>query len=109
MKKKSRGLTDIQRAAWAHAHYIVHHGTAEDAARFMTHPRNIKNTPAEALHQVQLMARRRVPTWEQAEAAVFSSSDSSCENLDPHTRHRTDIVPCRPKKKVNTTGMEIWI
>ena len=94
-KAKPRGLTDAQRAAWAHAHYIINHGTVEEASRFLTHPRTVERTPAEALHQIKVMARRRVPTWEQAAAAVFSSSDSSCESPAPHDRLSTNIIPRR--------------
>ena len=77
-KPKQTALTDAQRAAWAHAHYIIHHGTNEDAARFLTHPKLVRNTPSDALHRVRVMAAMRVPTWDEAAAAVFSSS-SSCE------------------------------
>ena len=36
-KSKSTNLTDAQRAAWAHAHYIIHHGTQHDAVRLLQH------------------------------------------------------------------------
>ena len=73
-KKKTSTLTDGQRAAWAHAHFIINHGTYEDAAKFLTHQKNVARTPAAALHEVKVMARRRVPTWKEAKEAVFSSS-----------------------------------
>ena len=92
-KPKTRGLTDGQRAAWAHTHYIINHGSANDAARFLTFPKNVNHTPTEALHQVRVMARRRVPTWEQAKDTIFSSSESSIESLVAHTRLCTNIIP----------------
>ena len=73
-KSKSTGLTEAQRAAYAHAHYIIHHGTKADAARFLTYPTNVTNTPTTALDEIRLMAAMQVPTWEQAAAVVFSSS-----------------------------------
>ena len=75
-KLKTTILSDAQRAAWAHAHYIINHGTNDDAKRFMTHLKNIKYTPADALKEIRKMAARRIPTWEEAAAAVFSSSSS---------------------------------
>ena len=77
--RKPARLTNAQRAAWAHAHYIIHHGTNSDAVKFMTHQKNVENTPAEALYKIRVMARRTVPTWEQAAAVLFSSSDSSSD------------------------------
>ena len=73
-ESKNSVLTDKQRAAWAHAHYIAHHGTASEAARFLTDKSNIINTPAELLGKVKVIAKMKVPTWEEAAAAVFSSS-----------------------------------
>ena len=75
-KPKAATRTDTQRAAWAHAHFIIHHGTGDDAQRFMSHPKNITDTPADALHEVHKMAAMRIPTWKEAKAAVFSSSSS---------------------------------
>ena len=48
-KAKIAGYTDAQRAAWAHAHYIVHHGTPAEAARLLTFPNIVANTPKETL------------------------------------------------------------
>ena len=74
-------LTDEQRTAWAHAHFIINHGTASDAARFLTHKFNTINTPIEALHKVKMLARMKVPTWEEAAEAVFSSSSEDSAEL----------------------------
>ena len=101
-KKKAKGLTDGQRAAWAHAHYIINHGSADDAARFLTFPKNVNRTPPEALHQIRVMARRRVPTWGQAKDAIFSSSESSMESLATHTRLCTSIIPRRVDEPSDT-------
>ena len=92
-KKKSGRLTDAQRAAWAYAHFIINHGSNADAAKFLTHQKNVDNTPDEVLHKIRVMARRQVPTWEQAAAAVFSSSDSSSNEsigstVQIHTLHQ---------------------
>ena len=100
-KKKITRLTDAQRAAWAHAHFIVNHGTNLDAAKFLTHKKIVAQTPAEDLHKIRVMARRRVPTWQQAEAAVFSSSESSEESAEPITRD-----PAPPNTARETTEDE---
>ena len=34
-KKKRKGLTDKQRAAEAHAHFTVHHGSAQEAEKLL--------------------------------------------------------------------------
>lgn len=64
------------------------HGTNADTAKFLSHQKNVTRTPADALHKIRVMARRQVPTWEQAAAAAFSSSESSSEEslglTDPH-------------------------
>ena len=86
-KKKSKtrktvGLSDKQRAAWARAHYIINHGSAKDAAQFLTLHKNVENTPTEALRKIRIMVRNRIPTWEEAAAAVFRSTDESlCQRL----------------------------
>ena len=51
-----------QRSEWAHAHFIIHHGTNADTAQFLTHPRNVKNTPVDALKEIRVMSVERVPT-----------------------------------------------
>ena len=85
-KKKGKSkpiiLTDAQRAAWAHAHFIIHHGTNQDAARLLTHQLTVQNTPAAALKEIRRMAAMRIPTWTEAAAAVFSSSDESDNSLE---------------------------
>ena len=60
--------------------YVINHGNAKDVARFLMHQSNVDNTPAEALRKIQQMTRYRVPTWEEAAAAVFSSTDESLDN-----------------------------
>ena len=64
---------------WAHAHFIIHHGTLADAARFLTHPRNVANTPTTTLDEIRLMSKMQIPTWDQAAAAMFSSSSDSSD------------------------------
>ena len=41
-KKQHKGLTDKQRAAEAHAHYVIHHGTNRDADKFLQHIRMLR-------------------------------------------------------------------
>ena len=93
-ESKNSVLTDKQRAAWAHAHYIVHHGTASEAARFLTDKSNIINTPAELLGKVKVIAKMKVPTWEEAAAAVFSSSSE--ESSDMMTTTAATSTPAKP-------------
>ena len=81
-KLKKPCLADAQRAAWAHAHFIVHHGDAADARRFLTHPKIVADTPAGTLAEVRKLAAMWVPIWEQAAALVFSSSDNSDGTID---------------------------
>ena len=92
-KKKSKpaSLNDAQRAAWAHAHYIIHHGTNHDAARLLTHQKIARNIPAAALGRIRKMAARRVPTWTHANMAVFSSSDDSDIGSEPPTNIDTSL------------------
>ena len=103
-KAKTTKLSDAQRAAWAHAHFIIHHGTKEDAKRFMLHPKNIKNTPADALTKVRKMAAQRFPTWEEAKAAVFSSSSS--DESDDTARTPTNLSATTTYKA--TTCVPTW-
>ena len=51
----TRGLTDKQRATFAHAHYIIHHGTAKSAAKFMQNKSNTANASAEMLNKLKQM------------------------------------------------------
>ena len=109
-KTKTVTRTDAQRAAWAHAHFIIHHGTGDDAKRFMSHPKNIANTPEDALHEVQKMAAMRIPTWAEAAAAVFSSSSSE-DSLD--VANETGLQPAGPTewdtkaKDIDISGAKI--
>jgi len=86
---KSTSLTDAQRAAWAHAHYIIHHGTTHDAARLLMHQKIVRDIPPTALESIRRMAAMRVPTWEQAAAVVFSSSEDSDDSLEASARDPT--------------------
>ena len=98
-KVKEAALTDAQRAAWAHAHYIIHHGTKDDAARLLTNTRVARNIPAAALKSIRGMAIARVPTWEQAAAAVFSSSGESDDSIDT----TSDTVSTSASQTINVT------
>ena len=100
-KCKPPTLTNAQRAAWAHAHYIVHHGTNQDAARLMKNQQVVKNIPAAELAIIKRMAASRIPTWEQAAAAVFSSSEESDTTLEnsPSPLMHTSITPAAPSSK----------
>ena len=97
-KKKSKppSLTDAQRAAWAHAHYIINHGTANDAARLLAHQKTARNIPEEALSKIRRMAAMRVPSWSQAKVEVFSSScsESSASSIDEHSSAITHTLNC---------------
>ena len=95
-KKESKGLTDKQRRAEAHAHFIVHHGSATNASQFLQIKSNCNNISADTLNSLRRMTKcpppspqlatttitplptpaekRTLPTWKEAEAAVFSSS-----------------------------------
>ena len=106
---KPKGLTDAQRAAEAHAHYIINHGTEADAEKFIKH-RRIRNVCTDTLSTLQGMRnavkvvttapstscttptapapqamRRpvRTPTWKEAAVAVFSSSSEEGLALTP--------------------------
>ena len=48
-KKKPKGWTDKQRAKEAHAHWIMHHGTAQDAKQFLNLKANTDNVTAETI------------------------------------------------------------
>ena len=52
--QKSKGLTHKQRAAEAHAHYLIHHGSAQEASRFLQHS-NAKCISAITLNSLRLM------------------------------------------------------
>ena len=87
-KLKSKGLSTEQRAAWAHAHYIVNHGTVDDALKFLKQTKTVANTPHETLAELKKMCLQQPPTWAEAEAAVFdstltSSSDTSSLWAEP--------------------------
>ena len=75
-KVKRKGLTDKQRGAEAHAHFILNHGKPSDAARYLQHKASANTTEA-TRHKLTCMARTQAPTWEEANEAVFSSDDSS--------------------------------
>ena len=68
-KKANSGYTDAQRAAFAHAHFIVHHGTKADATRFLAHAKNVNNTPATILAQVKEMVTTQRPAQVQTVTA----------------------------------------
>ena len=77
-KAKPKGLTTPQRAAWAHAHYIVNHGTAADAQQFLSNHIRAGNAPLETLKALkQMCPAPHLPTWDEARAAVFDSTFSS--------------------------------
>ena len=46
-KKKHEQWTDKQRKTWAQAHHIYHHGTAADAAKFLSIKSNARNIPGD--------------------------------------------------------------
>ena len=41
-KSESTGLINVKRSAWTHPHYIIHHGSADDAKFFLKHPTSVK-------------------------------------------------------------------
>ena len=74
--RKERALTDKQRKAVAHAHYVRHHGTVMDAVRLLRG--NTTNIPTAMMDKLAARASEgKVPTWDVAVAEVFSSSDDS--------------------------------
>ena len=153
-KSKATGLTDKQRAAEAHAHYVIHHGAEKDAAKFLQHPR-IRNVCAATLATLKGMcvdddscagkwvgagmdrswmptdtealissppgtpttpcappSQNRtkkippIPTWEEAAAAVFSSSsDESLASTPPPspTTPETSLGACAVQLTAQTT------
>jgi len=93
-KKKAKTWTTKQCATNAAAHYIVNHGTAEDAHNFLQNKINARNTPADMLAQLDKLKEKHnplppVPTWEQADAAVFSSS---CDSSYAYDNSSDDIT-----------------
>ena len=56
-KKKTKrvGWTDKQRTKWAHAHWIIHHGTAQEAKQFLQLKDNTNNVPEETIAALTLM------------------------------------------------------
>ena len=96
-KKKTRVLwTDKQRQAEAHAHYIIHHGSATDAVRFLRGDNNT-DISAATTDNLRLLAAKAtktsVPTWSEAAALIFSSSDDSLQpdNLQS-TSHDSSLM-----------------
>ena len=87
-KEKKRSLTTKQRAAWAHAHYILHHGTATDAANFLENHNKVSNTSGPTISKLKQMRIIPLPAWEQANGILFSSSDESSSFSSPtRTQH----------------------
>ena len=77
--RRERTLTNKQRRANAHAHYIGRHDTPLDAVRFLEG--DTANTPAATLEEVKLLAAKAtktvIPTWSDAAAMLFSCSGDS--------------------------------
>ena len=106
-KPKATGLTDSQRAAWAHAHFIIHHGTPADAARFLTHQRTVDNTPVDALADIRKMAQKAAletaiaEAMEEVAAPIATTPDTtstltttnSSTNPDRNGTTRTQVQP----------------
>ena len=53
-KKKRVTLTDKQRSAWASAHYIVHHGSTQEAEKLLR-SKMAANLSAEMVSQLKAM------------------------------------------------------
>jgi hypothetical protein len=53
--KKRKQPTTKQRNAWAHAHFIIHHDTAADAAEFLKHNHNAANISKETQDELKQM------------------------------------------------------
>ena len=120
-KAKSKGPTDAQRAAWAHAHYIIHHGTAADATRFLKYPQTVANTPPEALNEVRVLARvsldasaparkpkMSMPTKTSANSTTAPTTLTSVSEIIATTvTHGMDITPTA--KSVTSSGRHIAI
>ena len=89
--KKRQHLTDKQRQSEAHAHFILHHGSAADAARFMHLPSNVKNTSDETLTALKQMLTPPPlsPTPAQEKATEPSDKESAWSQVAP-IPHRHD-------------------
>ena len=73
-KKKKKQLTDKQRQVWAHAHFIINHGTATDARQFLQVKENTRNIDEETATALQLMCTDNA---EQQTATVATAAAAS--------------------------------
>ena len=113
--KPAPSLTDKQRSAEAHAHYILHHGSTPDAAHFLqknARARNISTTTATALQRMcsgttttSAMSKKipPIPTWDEAAAAVFSSSSEESLASPPSSPPPITCTPSRATSDVQMT------
>ena len=54
-KTKRKGLTDKQRVKEAHTHWIVHHGTTQEAKQFLKLKANTNNVSVDTIASLTLM------------------------------------------------------
>ena len=108
VKNERKALTQKQRVANARAHYIVHHGNAEDAVRFLRNEQQVTNTPCDLLTELKQMCVIPAPAWAVAEAAIFSSSESSLSIntslMTPNTNSGDDVLSNPPVTVLSPTG-----
>ena len=91
-KLKRKPWTNKQRSAWAHAHFIINHGTATDAARFLSSEHATDVTP-EVFNQIYQKS-----TSEQPPTAPTTTSPPSKSTLPA-----TPTTP-RPTYRPATAG-----
>ena len=89
---KRKPLTNNQRAAWAHAHYIIHHGSPADDDRFLK-SKNTVDISSDARGQLRLETDMQ-PQYTCTDnhqttstTIVNDSNDPSSPSKDHHRRH----------------------
>ena len=86
--KKQQSLTNKQRQARAHAHYIINHGSSSDAARFLCSER-VKSIPPDTFNEIYRMCVN-----ESASTTISPpvKPTSSAPSTTPCPPSRTDIT-----------------
>ena len=102
-KLKPRQLTDKQRAAEAHAHFIIHHGTAADAEKFQKHHR-IKNVCAATLEALHRMCSHNDNKCSSATTTTSMTSKSATHPTSTTTMP-TPQQPTTAQKSPTTMGL----
>ena len=92
-KKKDRptALTDKQRSAWAHAHFILHHGSKEAAASFLTKNRRAATIPEDMRRKLQ----------QKCDAPDLTSTTPTA--LTPTPKTQTPVQPAMMQTHIDNT------